>query len=123
LCSGLGEARGKIDHVIRRLDECLVLVGNDLSNAAKLRGQDASRRKREAGEAALKLINEAERRLLEAESVMTDYPELLAGLPPGRTPVGQDATGHAVLWRYLFQDRRNDITTLRARAEGLARTP
>lgn len=123
ISSGLGEARGKIEQLIRRLDECLVLVGNDLSNAAKLRGQDATRRKREAGEAALKLINEAERRLLEAETVMTDYPDLLAGLPPGRTPVGQDPTKHAVLWRFLFQDRRDDIAALRARAEGLARTP
>lgn len=123
LASDLGEARGRVEQIIRRLDECLVLVDNDLSRASRLKGQDASRRKREAGDAALQLIAEAERRLFEAEAVMTDYPELLAGLPPGRTPVGQDTTKHPLLWRYLFQDRRDRVAALRARADGLARTP
>lgn len=123
LVSGLSQARGKIEQVIRQLDECLSLVDADLGRAAKLRGQDATKRKREAGEGALRLVMEAERRLLDAEGVMTDYPELLAGLPPGRTPVGQEAEKHPMLWRWLFQDRRDEITSLRAQAEALARTP
>lgn len=123
LASGLAQARGKIEQVIRQLDECLSLVDADIGRANKLRGQDAAKRKREAGEGALRLIIEAERRLLDAEGVMTDYPELLAGLPPGRTPVGQEAEKHPMLWRWLFQDRRDQITSLRAQAEALARTP
>jgi len=123
LVSGLNEARGKVIRLVEQLDEGLRTVDIDVAQAAKLRGQEAPKQKRETGERAKRLIVEAERRLLDAEAVMTEYPELLSALPPGRTPVGQDPEKHPMLWRWRFQDLRNDVDRLRASAESLSRTP
>jgi len=123
LVSGLNDARTRLNRLVQQLDDGLRAITIDLAQASKLRGQDAPRQKREAGDRSGRAIAEAERRLLDAEAVMTEYPELLAGLPPGRTPVGQDPEKHPMLWRWRFQDLRNEIDTLRASAESLSRTP
>lgn len=123
LVSGLNDARTRLNRLVQQLDDGLRAVSIDLAQAGKLRGQDAPRQKREAGDRSGRAITEAERRLLDAEAVMTDYPELLADLPPGRTPIGQDPEKHPMLWRWRFQDLRNEIDTLRATAEALSRTP
>lgn len=123
LASGLESARVRITRLCGQLDDALRAIDIDLSQAGRLRGQDAARRKREAGARGSASIAEAERQLLDAEATMTDYPELLAGLPPGRTPVGQEPDKHPMLWRWRFQDFRDEITRLRAEAEALARTP
>jgi hypothetical protein len=123
LASGLTEARERIARIVGQLDDALRGIDIDVEQAAKLRGQDAPKRKRESGDRAIARIAEAERYLLDAEAVMTDYPELLSGLPPGRTPVGQDPAKHPQLWRWRFQDFRDELSRLRAEAESLSRTP
>jgi hypothetical protein len=123
LVSGLDEARAQINRLIRQMDDAVRLIDIDLEQSAKLRGQDASKRKREAGARAMNSIVEAGRHLIDAEAVMTQYPELLAALPPGRTPVGQDPEKHPLLWRYRFQDFRDEISRLQGEAEALTRTP
>ena len=123
LVSGMGEAREKITRLVEQLVDGLRSVEIDIAQAKKLRGQDATKLKREAGDRSARAIAEAERRLLDAEVVMTDYPELLSGLPPGRTPVGQDPEKHPMLWRWRFQDLRDEIDRQRAEAEALSRTP
>ncbi len=123
LVSGLGAARERITRLMSQLDDAARAIEIDTAQAARRRGYDATRLKREAGDRALRTLEDGERHLLDAEAVMTDYPELLADLPPGRTPVGQDPEKHPLLWRWQFQDLRDTITALRAKAEELSRTP
>ncbi len=123
LVSGLNESRAKLNRLIGQLDDGLRAVDIDLAQAAKLRGLDAPRQKREAGERSRRAVADAEKRVIEAETLMVDYPELLASLPPGRTPVGQDPAKHPMLWRWRFQDIRKEIDRLLASAESLSRTP
>lgn len=123
LSSGLEAARMRIARLCGQLDDALRAIDIDLNQAGRLRGQDAPRRKREAGTRGIAAVAEAERHLFDAEALMIDYPELLAGLPPGRTPVGQEPEDHPTLWRWRFQDFRDEVTRLRGEAESLARTP
>ncbi len=123
LTSGLADARARIRRTIEQLDDVLRATEIDLKQAARLRGQDAPRQKRDAGARGLRMVEEARRHLLDAEALMIDYPELLATLPPDRTPVGQDASKHPMLWRYRFQDLRDLTSELEAQAQTLTKTP
>jgi len=58
--------------------------------------------------------------LLDAEKLTVEYPELLRSPPPGATVVELTPHRLSAAWFYAFQDRRESVTELRARAARLS---
>jgi hypothetical protein len=109
----LSKDLGEIDAARERMDKVL--------DAAErlLRKPEAVKRRSQAGTEALALADEAMRKLLGAEALTAEYPELLRGVPPGQTRVGLTDAKLTLAWTSAFQTRREELTELRNRAARL----
>jgi hypothetical protein len=91
-----------------------------LDEAEKFKGLDAPRRKIKVGKENIPIADEAAKKLDGVEQLTLDYPELLRVAPPGVTAVEMTPQRLSMAWHNAFQDRRNKLTELRARAVRLA---
>lgn len=119
LRSGLADARARLTREFEAIDAARERLDASLDEAERLRGNDAARQRARVGAQAATMADEATKRLLEVESLTTDYPELLCGAPPGQTPVGVAASRLGFIWNEAFQSRREALAGLRNRAARL----
>lgn len=119
LRSGLADARARLTREFEAIDAARERLDASLDEAERLRGHDAARQRARVGAQAATMADEATKRLLEVEALITDYPELLCGAPPGQTPVGVAASRLGFIWNEAFQSRREALTGLRNRAARL----
>lgn len=118
--SGYPDARGKVERTLAAVDSARERVDKSLDEAEKLKGMDAARRRGKAGRAGVTMTDEALARLLDAEKLTQEYPELLRVAPPGATNVELTPFRLSAAWFAAFQARRESLAELRARAVRLA---
>lgn len=119
LQSGLAGARERLDRDLSAIDAARERLDKSLDEAERLRGHDATKRRSQAGADAVALADEASRKLLAAEALTGEYPELLRGPPPGQTSIGLTDARLGFAWNTAFQTRREALTELRNRAARL----
>lgn len=120
LRSGLGEARRDLERDLSAVDMVKERADKALDDAERYRGFDAARKKQRAGRQTIGPVMEAIERMGKIERLTAEYPELLRGAPPGQTTVELTPARLSAAWFAAFQDRRDALEALRARAARLA---
>ncbi len=118
--SGFPDARERLVRSLAAVDAAIERLDKTLDESEKLKGSDVVRRKRQAVPTSVPLADEAMKCLLDAEKLTVEYPELLRSPPPGATVVELTPHRLSAAWFYAFQDRRESVTELRARAARLS---
>lgn len=117
--SGLSAARKKFDEGVASVDDVRRKAKGAIDAVYSSRAADMLSKQRRVGQEHLAPLAQAAKDLVQMEKLVQEYPELLRGVPPGTTEVGQDARSVGQAWRSFFQSRRNDLETLHARASTL----
>lgn len=120
VASGLIDARRRLTMLVEGVDAAREKLDHTLDVAERERGHDAVRRRQRAGSDSREMAEEAIRRLMEAEALTADYPELLREVPPGQTRVGINEVRLSAAWVNAFQSRRQALAELKNRAARLA---
>jgi hypothetical protein len=120
VASGLERAGQRVEGMLRGIDLALERADRTLRDVPRSSAPDYESKREKAGRAAMATLDEAAAAIVEAEELLTDYPELLRSNPPSRTPVGEDPEWFRSAWRRLFQDKRDEYGRLAARAREFA---
>jgi hypothetical protein len=119
--SGLEGARRQVEQNAARLASVVEGADRTLRDLPRPSEADYEQRRRRAGRAAIPLLEGGQALLEQTERIIGEYPELLRETPPGKTPVGQDPRLARQTWRLTFQQSRDDVARLLARAREYAR--
>ncbi|MFN7022195.1 MAG: hypothetical protein ACK4WH_12830 [Phycisphaerales bacterium] len=114
--SGLNEARQRLAKDLATLDRSAELMDKALDEAERWRGMDAAKRKTRVGKDTLASVEDAAKLLGSIESLVGGYPELLRAAPPGTSTVELTPQRLSAAWHNAFQNRKDRIAELRARA-------
>jgi uncharacterized membrane protein len=120
VAGGLPEARERLGRELAAIDAAKERLDKVLDAGERARGFDVERRRRAAGREALPLADESIKRLMEVEALAAEFPELRRAPPPGCTVIELTPTRLSTAWHDAFQDRRDGLAALRARAVRLA---
>lgn len=95
----------------KKVDELL-----DAAKAGEIRPTEA----RSQAKAKLASLDRVDEAIVQLESLLTDYPELLRSPPPNYRSAGTLASSMPARWRSLIVSHRNSLTDLRERTRVLA---
>lgn len=114
--SGLAAARKQVEQDAAKIDRAMEQADHAMHDLPRPSEPDYLVRKRKSGKDAIPLLEDAQAVLEQTEKVVVDYPELLKATAPGKTPVGEDPKLVRLTWRTSFQQRRDDLAKLLAKA-------
>lgn len=124
--SRLPDARRRLAGDLPALDAALAGADGVMDSAerqARSAGGGQISAARTAASRQLLALDPLERRLSTLEALTAEFPELLRASPPGKTPVSLSPARLSAAWRDCFQDRRDQIARLRARAQAVLAAP